>query len=241
MKKFIPLFEEFLNENIGSLSYQQFCKEIEKTKKKLQKTKVKENFGQIEVDRLIDLLHDKVGYPNITNRNFYNALDAFDEWCMTYNGLSESRIADAMLDLVEKYYKNKDIKLIPEITDIFGLNPKNKKDITRVQEVLDKNDNPYDAFDELMQLQESRVNEAYSTDWIQPGVTMEIGGMNTTSFNTMCVYTDAGENNYEVVSIDDKQNEIVWKITVKNLATGRCYQAINNGHMFIISKEVKCN
>lgn len=72
--------------------------------KKLSKSEIKENFGQEYVDKLTDYLHENVGYPNATNKEFYSMLDRFDEWCMTYDGSGTTPI------LENKTNENKNIQ-----------------------------------------------------------------------------------------------------------------------------------
>lgn len=92
------LFENLQNFNEAkNETYKQVQKEIKDFKNELKYSDIVENFGQDKVN----YLRDKYNWFNLTELDsserisILNAIDAFDEWCMTYTGKNESVLNEA--------------------------------------------------------------------------------------------------------------------------------------------------
>jgi len=96
--------------------------------------------------------------------------------------------------------------------------------VDKVAEIFQKHGNKEKAiWDEIMGiLKESVLNEDFSTDWVKPGILMPLGGKTV-----------------KVITIDDFQNGIVWRIKVKDMNTGNFYKAVWNGQMFIMGEQIE--
>ena len=62
-----------------------FAKKIEKLKKRLQGSKMKENFGQKEVRDLEDSIHMEE-FSTEEHKKVRKMVEEFDDWCMNYTG-----------------------------------------------------------------------------------------------------------------------------------------------------------
>lgn len=107
--------------------------QIEQRKRMLKNTKVKENFGQKEVSKLEDMYSEH----QHKNDGIWDAIRAFDEWCMNYTGKNESTLIEESEVDVENFI-SKSMK-----------SPKSKDAMWKLVKVKLRSDADEDEFDEI--------------------------------------------------------------------------------------------